>query len=101
MCAHELGHDRLHQHLTKANELSFFKMNSKSEYEANIFAAELLLEDEQIVSILKEKDINLAAKSLHVSPHVLPFKLISMQKRGVLDATNQPLFDTTFLKDLS
>lgn len=48
ICAHELGHDMLHRAATaKAGlcEYVLFDMKNKMEYEANTFAAHLLIDD--------------------------------------------------------
>ncbi len=50
--AHELGHQILHEHLVQADglrECILYDLSSKPEFEANLFAACLLL-DEQVVS---------------------------------------------------
>lgn len=44
--AHELGHDRLHRHFAAESilqETMFYNMSSQPEFEANLFAAHLLL----------------------------------------------------------
>lgn len=44
--AHELGHDRLHRHFATESilqETMFYNMSSQPEFEANLFAAHLLL----------------------------------------------------------
>lgn len=85
VCAHELGHDRLHQDLAKIsalNDFEFYSMKSKPEYQANIFAADLLLDDKQIGELLNEQDVNVVGKLLNVNPNVIYFKLLSMKKRG-------------------
>lgn len=46
VCAHEIGHDRLHRALAKKHglqEFVLYDMATKPEYEANIVAAEILL----------------------------------------------------------
>ena len=90
VCAHELGHDRLHRNLAKTGaiqEFMLYDMTTRPEYEANIVAAEILLDTaetldciykygytaEQTASAL-ETDINLVAlKVAHLSEtgHVL------------------------------
>ena len=49
VCAHELGHDQLHRDLAKngaLQEFMLYDMTTKTEYEANIVAAEILLDTE-------------------------------------------------------
>ena len=77
VCAHELGHDQLHRSLAKESalrEFMLYDMRTKPEYEANIVAAEILLDtdelldyvygygytSEQIARVMKT-DINLVA----------------------------------------
>lgn len=45
-CAHEIGHDQLHRHLTHyMKDYNLFATNSKIEYQANLMAAHLLVPD--------------------------------------------------------
>ena len=70
VCAHELGHDRLHWNMTKTtpiHEFMLYDMKSKPGYEANIVATEILMDSdeygytaEQIASAMST-DINLVA----------------------------------------
>lgn len=56
VCAHELGHDSMHRHLAQNNylkEFMLYDMKSKPEYEANMFAAELLLDDDEVNTALQ------------------------------------------------
>ncbi len=58
VAGHELGHDRLHQRLAKVAPLKDFMlydMTSRAEYEANVFASELLIEDEAIEECIAEE----------------------------------------------
>ena len=55
VCAHELGHDRLHRKLAQANslhEFMLYDMTTKPEYEANIVAAEILLDTDEILEYI-------------------------------------------------
>ena len=76
VCAHELGHDQLHRELAKEKpfqEFMLYDMASRTEYEANIFASELLLDTGSVLEYVKngydslqiasatETDINLVA----------------------------------------
>lgn len=57
ICAHELGHDRLHLHFAKnfaIREFGLFDMSSKPEHEANIFAAELLVDETSFLELILE-----------------------------------------------
>lgn len=76
VCAHELGHDQHHREYAKNNvmqEFALYDMSTRLEYEANIFAASLLLEDDVILNMIEngydtvqiaaatKSDINLVA----------------------------------------
>ena len=55
ICAHELGHDRLHLHFAKnfaIREFGLFDMSSKPEREANLFAAELLIDESKLMELI-------------------------------------------------
>ena len=63
VCAHELGHDILHQDLAKRvclQEFMLYDMKSRPEYEANLFAVSLLF---------NESDFNM--KVLNMSNYLL------------------------------
>ena len=50
--AHELGHDQLHRDLAKTGalqEFMLYDMTTKPEYEANIVAAEILLDTDEVL----------------------------------------------------
>lgn len=54
--AHELGHDRLHRHFIDniLQETMLYDMTSQPEYEANLFAAELLIDCAQAEQMAKD-----------------------------------------------
>lgn len=57
LCAHELGHALLHGELAAMRgfqELEMFDMTSRTEYEANLFAAELLIDDNELLDLLND-----------------------------------------------
>jgi len=57
VCAHELGHDQLHREYagTQAlHEFVLYDMSTRREYEANVFAACLLLDDDEILELIKQ-----------------------------------------------
>jgi Zn-dependent peptidase ImmA (M78 family) len=88
VAGHELGHDRLHQGLAKIAPLKDFMlcdMTSKFEYEANIFASELLINDEEITScIAEEMDYFQLCRAIGFHPQLVTFKLYGMMQRGHL-----------------
>ena len=78
ICSHELGHYILHrkQAGVKAfHDFGLFDTASSMEYEANIFAAELLLDDEDVIEKLND-DLSFfqAASELCVPSEILDFK---------------------------
>ncbi len=84
--AHELGHAALHRNSTGLHafhEFSLFDETSHMEYEANLFAAELLLDDQQVVDTLN-RDVSFfgAASALLVPAELLDFKFRVMKRKG-------------------
>ena len=91
ICAHELGHAVLHRKgagLKAFHDFTLFDTVTHYEYEANLFAAELLLKDEDVLEVLNG-DISFfqAARALHVPAELLDFKFRAMKRKGYkLDA---------------
>ena len=57
VCAHELGHDQLHRNMAKTtpiHEFMLYDMKSKPEYEANIVAAEILMDSNEVLRYIYE-----------------------------------------------
>lgn len=55
VCAHELAHDQLHRNLAKAHpiqEFMLYDIKSRYEYEANIVAAEILLDSDEVIDYI-------------------------------------------------
>lgn len=55
VCAHEIGHDRLHRNMAMndaIHEFMLYDMATKPEYEANIVAAEILLDTDTIIEYI-------------------------------------------------
>ena len=100
--AHELGHSILHADaaaLRTFSDFSPYDETSRYEYEANIFAAELLLSDEDTLSALSEDDFFTAAKKLRVPPELLDFKLRILNCKGY-DLKSPISANSLFLKDI-
>ena len=79
LCGHELGHAVLHCDLAAMRgfqEMELLGTLIPTEYEANIFAAQLLIPDEKIFELLKRQDISFdeLAKELSVPTQLLNFK---------------------------
>lgn len=54
VCAHELGHHALHRAAARVGfeEFSLFSPTSRREYEANLFAAALLIDDGEVKELI-------------------------------------------------
>lgn len=86
VCAHELGHDRFHRQFAKTNalqEFMLYDMRSRPEYEANIFASELLIDSDDIFSMLDyEYDIYQIAEKLNEDMNLVLIKIDELRKQG-------------------
>lgn len=83
---HELGHAVLHGRSagTRAfHDFTLFDETSVYEYEANIFAADFLMDDEKVLALLNG-DISFfgAAADLCVPPELLDFKFRVLKRKG-------------------
>lgn len=102
--AHELGHAALHRNearLHSFHDFSMYETKAALEYEANIFAAELLLEDDEVMATLREENSFFsAAKRLNVPPELLDFKLRILKSKG--SNFDSPILSRSdFLKDIN
>lgn len=89
VAAHELGHIVLHaQELRTAPlfDTAVYDKRSNTEYEANLFAADLLLTDEDVMEAAAAADTDLGGLclALDAAPGLMNFKLRSMRKRGIV-----------------
>ena len=86
VCAHELGHDILHQNLARMvclQEFILYDMKSRPEYEANLFASEILLPDDIILNLARDGyDIEQISKELCTDINLIALKVSSMNTRG-------------------
>ena len=85
VCAHELGHDVLHRELSAGGirEGTLFLDTDKTEREANLFAACVLISDDEILSAASEcDDINGAASLIGLPSELVKYKLRIMNKKG-------------------
>ncbi len=85
-CAHELGHHVQHRNLIKEPFMCSFKIfdfRDRTEYEANLFAAHLLIDEDELMELLTEgNDVFHAAMILEVNPALLNIKLSDMNREG-------------------
>lgn len=84
--SHEIGHAVLHNSSTgvKAfHDFALFDEASLYEYEANIFAAEYLMDDTDVLGLLNE-DMSFfeAASTLNVPAELLDFKFRILKRKG-------------------
>jgi Zn-dependent peptidase ImmA (M78 family) len=87
LIAHELGHGLLHREIAMMSgfqELEVLEKRSDKpmEYEANLFAAELLLEDETVLKHLNEYTFFETASMLNVPAALLDFKFAILKAKG-------------------
>lgn len=85
VCAHELGHDMLHRDLAVGGirENTMFLSGNKTEREANIFAAELLISDKEILNELDYCDnLDSLCYSLNLPEEIVCYKLEIMNTNG-------------------
>ena len=85
VCAHEFGHDMLHRELSAGGirENTMFLESNKTEREANLFAAEILLTDDAVLSELKyTSSLEAVAFELDVPIELLEYKLEILNHKG-------------------
>jgi len=83
--AHELGHAVLHSSaaIRTFHEFSVLSEADRLEYEANVFAADFLLEDADVLEALDEQQtLFRAASRLQVPPELLDLKARLMERSG-------------------
>lgn len=105
VCAHEIGHDALHRDLAKESralpEFVLFDMKTRREYEANAFAAHVLIDEGEMEERLGDGcGAEELAAALHVDGRLLMVKLGEMNRMGAhYDLPFVPSAD--FLKDVA
>lgn len=87
VCAHEIGHDIMHREFAQnrvLHEYFLCDVKERTEYEANMFAADILFDDDKFFKLVCdcEKDINKMAHLLKVNSDIVKIKLSNMQLRG-------------------
>lgn len=102
VCAHELGHDSLHRELAKdkfLQEFMLYKMDSRPEYEANIFASYVLLDDDELYDYAKQGyDAAQIAKLMHTDVNLVLIKINEMIGAGY-EFNSADLPKSSFLRD--
>ena len=85
VCAHELGHDMLHRELSEGGirENTLFLSSNKTEREANLFAAEVLISDGEILDeIADHNNINTLCAAIGFPKGIVDFKLEILNFKG-------------------
>lgn len=102
--AHELGHAVLHRDLVSLkmfHESQLFDHSLVQEYEANMFAAGLLLSDEDVLDAAhRNLSFEQIAALLRVPPQLLEYKLRLMRSAGHKNLTDPMAATGDFLKRL-
>ncbi len=83
--AHELGHDLLHRDMAESGlrEYNIFGIKDRTEQEANIFAAHLLLDDNDVADLIGDGlSLQEAAAILNTHQDLLLIKLEQMNALG-------------------
>lgn len=83
--AHELGHACLHADsgINEFHDIGLFDESSIKEKEANLFAAEFLLDDDEVLDVLNgDNTFSSAASQLYVPVELLDFKFRIMKWKG-------------------
>lgn len=101
VCAHELGHDQFHRHLAKGDglvEFVLYDMKSRPEYEANVFASQILLPDDDVLELIYNYgyDAEKIARQLNSDINLVALKVASLNQQG--HGFRQIDHNSTFLK---
>ncbi|MCL1790376.1 MAG: ImmA/IrrE family metallo-endopeptidase [Peptococcaceae bacterium] len=100
VCAHELGHDQFHREMAAnkwLQEFMIYNMNQRPEYEANVFAAEILLPDDAILTLLDDGlDIEQVARAMDSDVNLVALKLAALTRQGY-QFRQPPEYTGTFL----
>jgi len=101
--AHELGHAVLHAEQAAVcpfHDAQVLPRNraKPAEHEANLFAAELLLEDDTVLEQLNRGSFFEAAHALYVPPELLDYKFAILRRKGCQIQSPVPR-TSDFLKD--
>lgn len=102
--AHELGHAVLHHNAARIrvfHDFALYDSSSLFEYEANLFAAEYLLNDQVVMEMLSADTFFFAvAKELAVPPELLDFKFRILKYKG-WQLESPILANSDFLKNIT
>lgn len=98
---HEIGHHVLHWNQIESDSINsdsnLFGINNRMEYEANLFAANVAIADEEILELIQfGYDINQIAHALGANPNLVALKVELLNKQGY--KLNRQNFESKFLK---
>lgn len=86
VCAHELGHYILHSDIVKTSSLAefeLFDMRDPVEYEANVFASHLMIDEKSLLELLKEgRTVFQVSMILKCNVNLINIKLTEMNGYG-------------------
>lgn len=104
ICVHELGHAMLHSknaRMVAFHDFALFDNTSTTEYEANVFAAEFLMEDKAVLELLNDDTSFFSvASTLRVPPELLDFKFQLLKKKGYQFVVPPYRAGSKFLRDM-
>ncbi len=84
--AHELGHDQLHRESAKYSfiqDSDVVDLNDRTEYEANVFAVTLLIDDEEFLDLARSgESVEHIAQKLKTDPNLVVLKSRLLKNRG-------------------
>ena len=92
VAAHELGHIILHRSQLKMAPMqddTLYNMTDNTEYQANLFAADLLINDEEIEDMVQNEDLDYfgLCSSLNATPELMNITVRQSRQSGVARAT--------------
>ena len=87
VCGHEIGHDIFHRDLAKGNEplpeFVLFDMRTKHEYEANAFASHLIIDDDELIDLMKQDyDVVQLSAAMGTNINLMLIKLNELNRMG-------------------
>ena len=87
VCAHELGHDQAHRTLASGallREFTLYDTKSKAEYEANVIAAEILLDTDELLEYIYQYRFSAEqiAQAMETDTNLVAIKIASLKAMG-------------------
>lgn len=101
--AHELGHDALHRDKAKQGmkEFTLFSIKDTTEYEANAFAAHILLDSDEVYHYAKMGyDVEQMSRTMGTNVNLMLIKLQEMNRLGYDDLRVPYDLDSKFFRKI-